>query len=84
MSIIHLSPVSGEEPTASDLAKIDREWPLIAAELDLLDAQISFINAGPSPCALDRRRVRRAERRVLAVSRELADADADAGSEVVA
>ncbi|MFI6681999.1 DUF6284 family protein [Kribbella sp. NPDC050470] len=73
MSIIHLSAVSSEEPSAADLAAIEQEWPLIAAELDLLDAQIAFINAGPAASTLDRRRVRRAERRVLEVGRELAD-----------
>ncbi|ADB34572.1 hypothetical protein Kfla_5566 [Kribbella flavida DSM 17836] len=82
MSIIYLSAVADEEPSAADLAGIELEWPLIAAELDLLDAQIAYHNAGPSPSVLDRRRVRRAERRVLAVSRELADHNAD--SEVVA
>lgn len=73
MSIIHLSAVSSEEPSPADLAGIEREWPLIAAELDLLDAQIAFINAGPYASALETRRVRRAERRVLEVGRELAD-----------
>ena len=73
MSIIHLSAVSGEEPSAAELAAIEQEWPLIAAELDLLDAQIAFINAGPYASVLDRRRVRRAERRVLDLSRDLAD-----------
>ena len=82
MSIIHLSAVSSEEPTAADLAGIEAEWPLIAAELDLLDAQIAFINAGPYASALETRRVRRAERRVLQVGRELADADPE--TEVVA
>ena len=73
MSIIHLVAVSGEEPTTAELAAIELEWPLIAAELDLLDAQISLINSGPEASVLDRRRVRRAERRVLEVGRELAD-----------
>lgn len=73
MSIISLLAVSSEDPSPADLAAIEREWPLIAAELDLLDAEISYINAGPAASALDRRRVRRAERRVLEVGRELAD-----------
>ena len=73
MSIIHLSPVGSEGPSPAALAAIDAEWPLIAAELDLLDAQIAFINAGPYASVLDRRRVRRAERRVLEIGRELAD-----------
>jgi hypothetical protein len=75
MSIIHLSAVASQEPSAADLAGIEQEWPLIAAELDLLDAQIAFINAGPYASVLDRRRVRRAERRVLDVSRELTGAE---------
>ncbi len=79
MSIIHLSAVGGEEPTAADLAAIESEWPLIAAELDLLDAEIALVNASPYASVLDRRRVRRAEHRVLAVSRELACGDS--GSE---
>ncbi|MEV0727705.1 DUF6284 family protein [Polymorphospora sp. NPDC050346] len=55
------------EPTASDLAAIEAEWPLIAAELDLVDAEISLIYAADhgGPTALDWRRVRRAERRVV-------------------
>ena len=55
------------EPSAADLAAIEVENPLIAAELDWLDAEISMLNAdergGPSP--LDWRRLRRAEARVI-------------------
>ena len=72
MSIIHLAAVSGEEPTPADMAAIEREWPVIAAELDLLDAEIAELIAGPNASALDRRRVRRAGRRVLEIGRELA------------
>ncbi|MEV8373072.1 DUF6284 family protein [Kribbella sp. NPDC056861] len=76
MSVIISFPVvSSEGPSPTDLAAIEREWPLIAAELDLLDAEISYINAGPAASALDRRRVRRAEHRVLELGRELADRD---------
>lgn len=75
MSIIHLSVVAGEEPSAAELAAIEHEWPLIAAELDLLDAQIALINAGPYASTLETRRVRRAERRVLEIGRDLADRD---------
>jgi len=73
MSIIHLAVVGDEEPTPADLNAIEREWPLIEAELELLDAQIASINAGPHTSVLETRRVRRAERRVLEVGRELAD-----------
>ena len=76
MNIIHLSPVSGEEPTAAELEAIERdEWPLIAAELNLLDAEIAYINAGPAASDTDRRRIRRAERRVAKVARDLAARD---------
>ncbi|MEU4159544.1 DUF6284 family protein [Actinoplanes sp. NPDC026670] len=61
-------------PTPAELNAIDAEWPLIAAELDVLDAEITIINAadhgGPSP--LDWRRLRRAEARVTRVAAELA------------
>ena len=60
------------EPTADELDAIEAEWPVIAAELDLLDAQITAVTAGRSASLLDWRRVRRAEHRVMAVSRELA------------
>jgi hypothetical protein len=59
-------------PTLADLAEIEREWPLIAAELDLLDAEIAALSAEGRVSRLDRRRVRRAERRVLEVGRDLA------------
>jgi hypothetical protein len=61
-----------EEPTAAELVAIDTEWPLIAAELDLLDAEIAALSAEDRVSKLDRRRVRRAERRVLEVGHELA------------
>ncbi|MGW7684874.1 DUF6284 family protein [Kribbella sp. NPDC054772] len=72
MTIIHLSAVAGDEPTASELAAIEQEMPLIEAELDLLNAEIAYINASPSASVLDTRRVRRAQRRVLDVARDLA------------
>ncbi|MFI5832638.1 DUF6284 family protein [Micromonospora sp. NPDC051300] len=60
-------------PTAADLAAIDTEWPLIAAELDVLDAEITMLYAedhgGPSP--LDWRRLRRAEARVTRAAADL-------------
>ncbi|MDX2974510.1 DUF6284 family protein [Kribbella solani] len=73
MTIIHLSAVTGEEPTSAELAAIEHEWPLIEAELDLLNAQIALINAGPSASVLDGRRVRRAAHRVIEAARVLAD-----------
>lgn len=54
-----------DEPTSADLAAIEREWPLIEAELELLDAEILILTAVGGPTALDWRRLRRAEARVL-------------------
>lgn len=59
------------EPTAADLAEIDQEWPLIAAEIDLLDAQIAVILGPATPTDVTRQRVRRAQRRVLREARAL-------------
>jgi uncharacterized protein DUF6284 len=62
------------EPSPGDLSAIEAEWPLIEAELSVLDAEIANIYAaehgGPSP--LDWRRLRRAEARVTRVAAELA------------
>jgi hypothetical protein len=55
--------VCDREPTARELAAIEREWPLIEAELALLDAQIAILAAEGRVSSLDWRRLRRAERR---------------------
>ncbi|WP_213453116.1 DUF6284 family protein [Rhizomonospora bruguierae] len=69
----HLVPVIAE-PTAADLAAIESEWPLIAAELDVLDAEITLIYAEDhgGPTVLDWRRLRRAESRVTRAAADLA------------
>lgn len=54
-----------EGPTAADLAAIEREMPLIKAEIALVDAEIAALTAPRGPTALDWRRLRRAEQRVL-------------------
>jgi Family of unknown function (DUF6284) len=63
------------EPTAAEVAAIDAEWPLIAAEMDLLDAEITMLYAadrgGPSP--MEWRRLRRAEAKVTKAAADLAD-----------
>ncbi|MGC4891201.1 DUF6284 family protein [Micromonospora sp. DT227] len=65
--------IAAAEPAAVELAAIEAEWPLIAAELDVLDAEITMLNAedhgGPSP--LDWRRLRRAEARVTRAAADL-------------
>ena len=60
------------EPTAAELAAIDVEWPLIDAELAVMDAEIRALSAAGGPSPLDWRRLRRAERRVLAARVRLA------------
>jgi len=61
------------EPTAAELAAIEMQWPLIEAELALLDAEITALRPGGlSP--LDWRRLRRAGRAVLAARLRLVTA----------
>jgi Family of unknown function (DUF6284) len=52
-------------PTADDLAAIEAEWPLIEAEMALVDAEIRMLTVHGRPSALDWRRLRRAEARVI-------------------
>ena len=53
------------EPSTADLAAIDREWPLIEAEIALVDAEIRVLTNDGGPSELDWRRLRRAEERVM-------------------
>ncbi|MEV6992269.1 DUF6284 family protein [Streptomyces sp. NPDC093228] len=52
------------EPTDAELDAIDREMPVILADVDLLDAQIMTLDRVPTE--FDERRIRRARRRALA------------------
>jgi hypothetical protein len=70
------------EPTAAELDEIERERPLIVAELNLLGAEIVALDRPSNE--LDRRRIRRAEREVLAARRELANSGRAVLSEVIA
>jgi len=53
------------EPSLVDLAGIEAEWPLIEAELAVVDAEIHLLARAGGPSVLDWRRLRRAEQRVL-------------------
>ncbi|MEU2352488.1 DUF6284 family protein [Streptomyces misionensis] len=64
------------EPTGAELDAIEEEMPLILADVDLLDAQITTLDRTPSE--LDARRIRRARRRVLAERAALANRTATA------
>jgi hypothetical protein len=59
------------EPTDAELDAIEREMPLILADVDLIDAQIITLDRTPNE--VDARRIRRAHRRVLAERRTLAN-----------
>ncbi|MFI2313526.1 hypothetical protein AMK17_07945 [Streptomyces sp. CB00072] len=64
------------EPSNAELDAIDRELPVILADVVLLDAEIMTIDRMPTE--LDERRIRRARRRVLAARRDLANLTAAA------
>ncbi|MFC8257465.1 DUF6284 family protein [Streptomyces sp. NPDC057291] len=66
-------PVDGE-PSDAELDAIERELPLILAEVDLLDAQIMTIDRPANE--LDERRIRRARNRVMAARRDIANREA--------
>lgn len=75
MTTIRLSPASGDEHAAADLAAIERKTPLVSAELEPLRAEIARLNAARDETALNRRCVRRSERQVLNVRRQLVNCD---------
>ncbi|MEU7097741.1 DUF6284 family protein [Streptomyces longwoodensis] len=52
------------EPTNAELDEIEREMPVILADIELLDAQILTLDR--TPTEVDARRIRRARRRALA------------------
>ncbi|MFF4311700.1 DUF6284 family protein [Streptomyces sp. NPDC001507] len=52
------------EPTDAELDAIEREMPVVLADVDLLDAHITALDR--TPTELDVRRIRRARRRALA------------------
>ena len=62
--MITLSLSDDDGPTPADLAAIEHEWPLIAAEMDLVAAEITVLCADRPLTELDWRRLRRAEQRV--------------------
>ncbi|WP_326722103.1 DUF6284 family protein [Streptomyces sp. NBC_00243] len=59
------------EPTTAELDAIEREMPVIRADIELLDAQIIALNHAPNE--VDTRRLRRAFGRVLEERRALAN-----------
>jgi hypothetical protein len=56
---------STDGPSAEDLAAIEDEWPLIQAELDLLDVQIEILTAHGPVDAVTARRLHRSRDAVL-------------------
>jgi hypothetical protein len=49
------------EPTRDELSAIEAEWPLIAVEIAVLDAEIAALTTGEESSELSRRRLRRAQ-----------------------
>ncbi|MFB6428252.1 DUF6284 family protein [Streptomyces microflavus] len=71
-AVVTATPFDGE-PSNAELDAIDRELPVILADVVLLDAQIMTMDRIPTE--LDQRRIRRAYRRVLAARRALANSE---------
>ncbi|WP_435970372.1 DUF6284 family protein [Streptomyces sp. Qhu_M48] len=67
-AVVTATPFDGE-PSDAELDAIEREIPLILAEVDLLDAQIMTIDRPATE--LDTQRIRRARNRVMAARRDL-------------
>ena len=61
MSLLVLVPDPDREPTAAQLAAIEAEWPVISAEMHLLEAQLA---AQESPSELAVLRLRLAQSRL--------------------
>ncbi|MGQ4491056.1 DUF6284 family protein [Streptomyces sp. SAS_281] len=59
------------EPTDAELDVIEREMPVIVADIDLLDAQIMTLDRPVGE--LDVRRIRRARHRAMAARRDLSN-----------
>jgi hypothetical protein len=59
------------EPTDAELDAIEAEMPLILADIETLDVQISLLDRTPNE--LDQRRARRGRHRVLAERAALAN-----------
>lgn len=76
------NPSSG--PTAAELTAIQEEWPLIAAEVELVDAESALLRAPSAESELARRRVRRAEVRVALEARAWACHRPETTAEVAA
>jgi hypothetical protein len=66
-----------QEPTGRDLQAIEEEWPVIAAELAVLDAEIANLMTGEESSPLSRRRLRRAQARLTRLIAEGARWSAD-------
>lgn len=56
---------STDEPNAADLAAIEDEWPLIEAEIELLDVQLVILDARRPVDEVTARRLHRARDAVV-------------------
>jgi hypothetical protein len=76
--------VPDDEPTPEELAEIEGESELIAAELAMLDAELRILSAGGDSSDVDWQRLRRAMRDVINEAAELYDDDRDRPEDDVA
>lgn len=60
----------GEGPSRADIQAIEAEWPLIAAEMAVVDAEAAMARADEIT-ELDQRRLRRAKARVTRQMQDL-------------
>jgi hypothetical protein len=67
MKITRKEPATADRPTRRDLAAIEAEWPVIEAELDVLDVEITSLQTGDESSELTRRRLRRAQNHLTSV-----------------
>lgn len=65
------TPPYDDEPSADELAAIERESGLLAAEMALLDAEIRLLAAEDEASEVDWQRLRRAVRDVVRENAEL-------------
>lgn len=58
--------LAGEEPSVAELAAIEEEWPVIAAEVAVVDAEAGVLAAGENVTDFHWRRLRHANRHLAA------------------
>lgn len=79
--MVSLDDIDG--PSDQELAAIELESPLIAAEITVVELEAAMLASGHAPTAEDWRTLRRARRRVLRAALDLFDLCDDALSDPI-